>query len=88
MKRINQRQAVEAIRNKEKFKAGALSGGWSDSASQYVVKSYDVILATFLWISGKWYVDNQRYSVTTSRHQSIVRQAIGEAEPTHAGGNV
>jgi hypothetical protein len=78
MKRINQRQAVEAIRNKEEFKAGALVGGCPSAASQYVVKSYDVILATFLWVSGKWYVDNQRYSVTTSRHQSIVRQAIGE----------
>lgn len=76
MKRINQRQAVEAIRDKEEFKAGALSGGWVRCPEGYVVKSYNTIIATY--IAEMWHSDIRRYSVTTSRHQSIVRRAIGE----------
>jgi len=75
MKRINQRQAIEAIRNKEAFKAGALSGGWVYCPEGYVVKSYNTIIATY--IAEMWHSDVRKYSVTTSKHQSIVRQAIG-----------
>jgi hypothetical protein len=78
MKRINQRQAVEAIRNKEEFKAGALSGGWVSSYPEgYVVRSYSTVIATHIE-DELWLCDDKKYSVTTSRHQSIVRQAIGE----------
>ena len=84
MKRINQRQAIEAIRNKEAFKAGALSARWEDSNNAYIVESYIMPIAAYRF--GRWAFDEGRYSKTTSRHQSIVRQAIGEAEPTHAGG--
>ena len=76
MQRINQRQAVEAIRNKEEFKAGALSGSYRFHPSEYTVWSYGTLIAV-VNARGFW-ADNQRYSVTTSKHQSIVRQAIGE----------
>ena len=77
MKRINQRQAIEAIRNKEEFKAGALSGSYSNFPVAYEVKSYSTVIATHI-ADGLWLCDDKKYSVTTSRHQSIVRQAIGE----------
>ena len=77
MKRINQRQAVEAIRNKEEFKAGALSGSYSNIPVTYEVRSYNTVIATHI-AGNLWLCDDKRYSVTTSRHQSIVRQAIGE----------
>ena len=76
MKRITLRQAVEAIRNKEAFKAGALSGGYVRCPEAYVVKSYNTVMATY--VAGAWHTDDRKYSVTTSKHQSIVRQAIGD----------
>ena len=60
----------------EEFKAGSLSGGHMYQLGEYVVKSYDTLIAVIRG-SGT-YVDSRKYSVTTSRHQSIVRQAIGE----------
>ena len=77
MKRINQRQAIEAIRNREEFKAGSLTGRYSNLPVAYEVKSYNTVIATHI-VSGLWLCDDGRYSKTTSRHQSIVRQAIGE----------
>lgn len=76
MKRINQRQAVEAIRNKEEFKAGALSARWECEYRDYVVMSYNTIIA--MCADGEWKFNSRKYSATTSRHQSIVRRAIGE----------
>ena len=74
MKRINLRHAVEAIRNREEFKAGPLSGYHVYQPDEYVVSSYATVIAV-IKDSGT-YVSDQRYSTTTSRHQSIVRQAI------------
>ena len=76
MKRITLRQAVEAIRNREEFQAGSLSGYHVYQPDEYVISSYATVIAV-VKDSGTW-IDDQRYSVTTSRHQSIVRRAIGE----------
>jgi hypothetical protein len=44
----------------------------------YVVFSYDTPIA---WHSEEgWYVVEQKFSVTTSKHQNYVRRAIAEAE--------
>lgn len=45
------------------------------SGAKYVIYSYGTPIA---WISahGKWFVPEIRYSVTTSKHQSIVRGAV------------
>jgi hypothetical protein len=72
-KRINQRQAVEAIRNHRDFKAAALSGV-NNGPNQYLVLSYHDIIARF--VEGKgWSLNERKYSVTTSRHQALVRRA-------------
>ena len=78
MKRINQRQAIEAIRNREEFKAGSLTGSYTSLPVAYEVKSYNTVIATHI-AGNLWLCDDKRYSVTTSRHQSIVRQAIGDS---------
>lgn len=70
---ITTRNAHEAIRAQKDFKAGALKG--IGGPTEYRVFSYAVEIAT--WVQGTgWTVNEQRYSVTTSRHQSQVRRAI------------
>lgn len=43
--------------------------------NKYVVTSYDVPIAWYDGVSG-WYVNEERYSRTTSRHQTQVRHAV------------
>jgi hypothetical protein len=76
-KRINQRQAVEAIRNHRDFKAAALSGV-NDGPNQYIVLSYRTVIARFVEGEG-WSLNERKYSPTTSRHQTIVRRATAGA---------
>lgn len=76
-KRINQRQAVEAIRNHRDFKAAALSGV-NDGPNQYLVLSYSTVIARFVEGEG-WSLNERKYSKTTSRHQAIVRRATADA---------
>lgn len=78
-KRINQRQAAEAIRNHRDFKAAALSGV-NDGPNQYLVLSYSTVIARFVEGEG-WSLNERKYSPTTSRHQNIVRRATAGAAP-------
>ena len=90
---MNQRQAIQAISNREHFIASALSGhpgapngeGKLDpqeiaqlradqDAIDYTVLSYWTPIA---WhTTNGWYHVAQRFSRTTSCHQSKVRQAV------------
>ena len=76
MKRITRIQAVEAIKLREPFKThGAL---WARATGdRYEVVSYSTPIATWFQKYGTWDVNATKYSRTTSRHQNIVRRAIG-----------
>jgi hypothetical protein len=75
-KRINRKQALEAIKRREEFTShtGNFRARWI--GEQYMVYSYRVCIADFT--DGVWGVDTTRWSNTTSRHQGIVRRAIAE----------
>lgn len=97
-KKINQKQALLAIANLERFEASALSAievtnrrppyGRLDDVEAfyedthncggpvYIVYSYGTPIAWHVGPRNEWVVPNQKYSVTTSKHQSIVRSAI------------
>ena len=47
--------------------------GWA-----YVVFSYETPIGWFDYRRGMWVVPRVRYSNTTSRHQSLLREAIGD----------
>ena len=88
-KRINQRQAVEAIRNQRDFKAGFSEAfkkpslvGFTDTCGAYLVLSYATVIARFDEGKG-WALNDRKYSPTTSRHQSIVRRATAGAALHH-----
>lgn len=95
MPQLNQKDAIHYITTRQQFTASALSGstyslgggrlGGKDLAAleagvngaDYFVYSYDTPIA---WHSlDGWYVVSQKFSVTTSKHQNLVRRAIADS---------
>jgi hypothetical protein len=95
MKQLNQRDAMHYIATRQEFKASALSGSryslgagrlsgaelqkFYDEVNfiEYAVYSYGTPIA---WHTlGGWYVVEQKFSVTTSKHQNLVRRAVAES---------
>lgn len=74
---ITTRNAYLAIRACRPFKAGALRGYFDPAAGTYVVKSYAATIAEHRYGEG-WTVNDEKYSVTTSRHQHQVRLALSD----------
>jgi len=96
MKQMNQRDAIHYIATRQEFRASALEGrcysageGRLDpeeiakynealNRAHYWVYSYSTPIAWYT--SEGWYVVEQKFSVTTSKHQNYVRRAMAEAE--------
>lgn len=95
MPALNQRDAIHYIATRQEFKASALSGStyslgagrlsgtelqkFCDEVNflKYAVYSYGTPIA---WYNvGGWYIVEQKFSVTTSKHQNYVRRAIAES---------
>ena len=75
MARISTRQASEKIRNLQPFTTnGSLRGDWQGSA--YVVTSYSTAIAYIDPSEGVALLNGQKYSVTTSKHQSQTRLGV------------
>jgi len=87
--RVNQSQAISMIAKGVDFYASALHGfsisrggntfKEDEARIRYVVKSYSTPIAWRL-DDGTWVVPEEKYSATTSRHQSRVRRAVQLAE--------
>ena len=73
-KRINRKQAIDRIRERLPFVSHTGNFRGELIGTQYMVYSYRVCIADFT--DGVWSIDPARWSVTTSRHQGIVRRAI------------
>ena len=73
--RVNRNGAIEAIKKLDNFKShtNSFRGLWSNDGI-YEVWSYGVIIGQ---CNGRrWNLIDKKYSVTTSRHQSFLRQAV------------
>jgi hypothetical protein len=101
-KRINQKQAIEAIANLDSFEASALSarevynsrpryGRLDDVESFYeathnsggmvfIVYSYDTPIAWYVYPTNTWHIVEQKFSATTSKHQTYTRRAIAQSQ--------
>ena len=103
-KRINQKQAIEAIANLDSFEASALSSrevynsrpsyGRLDSEEivefyeathnsggmVFIVYSYGTPIAWYVYPTNTWHIVEQKFSVTTSKHQNYVRRAIAQSQ--------
>jgi hypothetical protein len=95
MPQLNQRDAIHYIMTRQEFKASALSGSnYGNGAGRlsgadlerfyqdvkgltYAVYSYGTPI---YWVSNEeTYLVEQKFSVTTSKHQNLVRRAIAES---------
>lgn len=75
MPRVSTRQASEQIRNLQPFTTnGSLRGEWQGSA--YVVTSYSTAIAHIDPSEGVALLNGEKYSVTTSKHQSQTRLGV------------
>jgi hypothetical protein len=71
---ITTRNAHVAIAARQPFKAGALKGTAHPDGT-YTVHSYRAQIALYSPEHG-WSVNEEKYSPTTSRHQTQVRRAV------------
>lgn len=70
------KQAVNLITTLQPVKGNSLYS--QDTNKFYIVYSYGAHfpLAAYDYDNKLWYINIDKYSVTTSRHQSIVKQAL------------
>ena len=55
-----------------------LAETFSVDGGAYIVRSYGTPIAWFTPLKG-WYVVEQKFSVTTSKHQNLTRRAIADS---------
>lgn len=74
------KQAVNLIATLQPVKGNSLYS--KDTDKFYIVYSYGepFPLAAYDYDNKLWYLNTDKYSVTTSRHQSIVKKALGNDE--------
>jgi hypothetical protein len=63
----------QKLRNRENFQGNTMFG--YNNGETYVVFSYNTPIAWFY--QGGWELDSRRYSVTTSKHQGLIRRTLG-----------
>jgi hypothetical protein len=71
----NYKTIEQKLRNREPFRGNSLTGSyWGET---YRITSYSTLIAGYNTISGVAWVTPERYSVTTSRHQNLIKRAWG-----------
>jgi hypothetical protein len=79
----NYKTIEQKLANREPFRGNSLTAIANETwgSFEYRVYSYNTLIATKTWdgSEGEWftYLDPNRYSVTTSRHQNLIRKAWG-----------
>ncbi len=61
------------LANRQNFRGNSMTGFWNEET--YVIFSYDTPIAWFY--KNGWELDSRRYSVTTSKHQGLIRRTLG-----------
>ena len=74
MSYTNYKDAVDKIIAREAFKGNTLWAYRNDD--EYLVFSYATPIAVFNFDTKVWTLNDTKYSVTTSKHQTIVRRAL------------
>lgn len=77
MAKLNYAQVERAIANREKFEGNSCRGYYDNG--EYVVLSYSTRIAVVAGAErgGEVWLNPNKYSVTTSRLQNIIRRAWG-----------
>ena len=66
------REAGGMVQKLRPFKGNHIEGEWDASNTLYVVYSYRSTFPIYVWdtVSQRWFYNKDKYSRTTSRHQS------------------
>jgi hypothetical protein len=75
--RDNYRDIAQALARRDTFTGNSMTG--IDNGGHYAVLSYRTRILQTDGNGRVVYFDNRFYSITTSRHQSLIRQAFPEA---------
>lgn len=71
----NYSDIAHKLANYQPIRGNSLTAYW-DNAGNYQVLSYQTLIATSRRDGVNW-LDARKYSVTTSRHQNLIRNAWG-----------
>lgn len=72
-KRVANKDARSRVQERKEFEGSNTFGVWKpdvDGVSRYVVYSYGLHWPLFIYEKGRWYENEDRYSVSTSKHRS------------------
>lgn len=72
MAQANYVEVARAIRNMQTFSGNSCFGTWANGS--YLVVSYQTTIAKYDSVTGDTYLDECKYSKTTSRLQNIVKK--------------
>jgi hypothetical protein len=78
---ITRKKAVEYIRLTRDFNAGSNNTGvvsftGRTEGDTYVIRSYEAVIATISLLTDEVWITDKKYTQTTGRHISFVRQAL------------
>lgn len=76
MAQPNYKQVAELIAERKPF-THAHSMRAEVHADSYRVYSYSTLIATYTYDTGAWWLNETKYSPTTSKQQSLIRRVIG-----------
>lgn len=78
MANVNYKQVEQLLAQRAPFKHG-YSMRAERSGDFYQVYSYQTLIAECDTLNNKWWLNENKYSVTTSKQQNILRRVIGSA---------
>ena len=80
---MKNKDAIPRIQARLPFKGNNMFGE-TVGMNAYAVYSYGYHFPMALWTGREWFVNEDKYSPSTTRHQSYVRQAV-QGEPASTG---
>ena len=78
LKATNYNKVEWAIGHKRDFKHSTMTGYWVKSVDTYYIASYGRVIGFYDASADRWYALDMGFSVTTTRHQNLMRKVIKE----------
>ena len=77
--RVSNNNAIDMVDNLEEFQGSNTMGKWIGDENLYVVYSYGSHFPIYIYDKeqGKWIGNKDKYSRSTTRHQSLLRPSKG-----------
>jgi hypothetical protein len=76
---ISNKDCAPYVTDRREFKGSHLFGEWDGVAewvgneNMYAVYSYGYHFPIYIWVGGVWYENTDKYSMSTSKHQTQAR---------------